>query len=428
MPLVDTAGVTLLLNCEPMDLLDQIRYEGENTGFDFKAIAYKQEKGEDLLKDIMAMANADLDRDRFIVVGVKHHTNGDRDILGVDDFIDDASYYQLVHNNIEPDIHFEYYYLPIDDKQVGVFRIFNCDDPPYMMKKDSKTLKKGDSYIRKGTSQMKLLRPDIDRIFAKRQAAPDLAAKLEAVFEVDGQPSTSMAPVLDSGLPSASAARSIRRAIADKELTETEREAKKQAMLENKLPGHAMFNLMNNNPLIAQMNEMAAWASGRSLPYAKRDLATLKSDLEAVKETYRAEDLYYLYEERARKINIRLSNHGEQYIENCSVEIHIKKSCPFIVSPALYLKPEYQAPFAPLAIHSPSFGKINYPKVTETAESYVIKTHLGDLRHNLTTLALKEPVRLTLPMNSTGQLEVTLTLFGKNLPKPYVKTLLVDIV
>lgn len=54
------------------------------------------------------MANADLNRDRFIVVGVKHYHNGDRDILGVEEFVDDAQYYQLVNSNIKPDINFEY--------------------------------------------------------------------------------------------------------------------------------------------------------------------------------------------------------------------------------------------------------------------------------------------------------------------------------
>ena len=53
-----------------MDLLDQIRYEGEHTGFDFKAVAYARDKSEDLLKDIMAMANAELTTDRFIRVSI----------------------------------------------------------------------------------------------------------------------------------------------------------------------------------------------------------------------------------------------------------------------------------------------------------------------------------------------------------------------
>lgn len=65
----------------------------------------------------------------------------------------------------------------------------------------------------------------------------------------------------------------------------------------------------------------------------------------------------------------------------------------------------------------------------ETEDSYLIKTHLGDLQHNRTTPALKTPARVALPVHSASQqLEVTLTLFGKNLPRPYVKSLLIAIV
>lgn len=58
--------------------------------------------------------------------------------LGVEELMDDATYYQLVHSNIEPDIHFQYFHVEVEDKKIGVFRIFNCDNQPYLMKKDTK--------------------------------------------------------------------------------------------------------------------------------------------------------------------------------------------------------------------------------------------------------------------------------------------------
>ena len=90
-----------------MELIDLVQYENEKTGLDFKAVIYKADKFDDLLKDIMAMANAALEKDRHIVVGIKHQPCSERVFLGVEEFINDATYYQLVHSNIEPDIHFE---------------------------------------------------------------------------------------------------------------------------------------------------------------------------------------------------------------------------------------------------------------------------------------------------------------------------------
>ena len=73
-----------------MELIDLIHYENEKTGLDFKAVIYKADKFDDLLKDIMAMANAALEEDRYIVVGVKHHPSSERVFLGVEEFIDDT--------------------------------------------------------------------------------------------------------------------------------------------------------------------------------------------------------------------------------------------------------------------------------------------------------------------------------------------------
>ena len=82
-----------------------------------------------------------------------------------------------------------------------------------------------------------------------------------------------------------------------------------------------------------------------------------------------------------------------------------------------------------VVINGPSYEVLHYPKVTETSECYIIKAHIGDLRHHLATPALKVPTHVTPPMSFVGQrLEVTLTLFGKNLPKPYVKTIFINII
>ncbi len=100
------------------------------------------------------MANARLDHERYIIVGINYKTNGERDILGIsEDFVDDATYQELISENIEPEIPFKYYPFEIDKKKVRVFQIMNCVNPPYMMRKRFKNLNQGDCYIRKGSHQ-----------------------------------------------------------------------------------------------------------------------------------------------------------------------------------------------------------------------------------------------------------------------------------
>jgi len=50
------------------DYDDLIKYENENTSLDFKEIQYEKKHHEALIKDIMSMANADVENDRHIVI------------------------------------------------------------------------------------------------------------------------------------------------------------------------------------------------------------------------------------------------------------------------------------------------------------------------------------------------------------------------
>ena len=117
--------------------LDEIiEFENENTGLDFKAIQYQKVKFQDLLKDLMSMANAKTDDDKYIIVGIKLLGNGNRDILGItEDFIDEATYQQLTHNNIEPELNFSYFPYHYQNKTLGIFKIYDCYDRPYMNEK-----------------------------------------------------------------------------------------------------------------------------------------------------------------------------------------------------------------------------------------------------------------------------------------------------
>jgi len=156
------------------NLDDIIKTEKEYTGLDFKRVQYSKEihgekTHEDLIKDIMSMANADIEGDRYIVIGVIYKNSNDRELKGInkDEFIDSAAYQELIRENIEPQIIFDYFKHEVDGIYFGIFKITQCDDQPYMMKKDFRNLRKGECLIRKGDSQSRLIRADFDRIIDK---------------------------------------------------------------------------------------------------------------------------------------------------------------------------------------------------------------------------------------------------------------------
>jgi len=87
-----------------------IQFENENSRLDFKAKQYKKDSFEDIIKDIISLANADFEGPRYIVIGVKLETNGNRTLFGVNEtVIDAATYQQLITANVEPTINFDYF-------------------------------------------------------------------------------------------------------------------------------------------------------------------------------------------------------------------------------------------------------------------------------------------------------------------------------
>ena len=143
-----------------------IRYEREGTNLDFKREQYHKEKYQDLLKDIMSMANTPIEGKSYIIVGVKDKPDGTKEFHPIpkEEIVDQANYQQIVRENIEPNVNFSYYSFDFDGYLLGIIEIDKCDNPPYMMKKDYKTLKKGDCFIRRGSQQERLTRRDLDEI------------------------------------------------------------------------------------------------------------------------------------------------------------------------------------------------------------------------------------------------------------------------
>lgn len=154
---------------EKCKLKELIYNEEESSYIDFKAKQYSKDKNEELIKDIMSMANSDINIDKFIVIGVKFKAGQKNEFIGInDDIHDDADYQQLISNNIEPTIKFSYLSDEIDGKKVAYFYIYsNNIDKPYMMKKDNNKLKIGDAFKRVGSSQRKLTRRDYDNIYKR---------------------------------------------------------------------------------------------------------------------------------------------------------------------------------------------------------------------------------------------------------------------
>ncbi|MEQ1486801.1 ATP-binding protein, partial [Methyloglobulus sp.] len=164
---------------------DIIEYENEHSCLDFKRSQYLKPQYGELLKDIIAMANVISEEVKLIVIGIKHLPNGVREFHSIidKDFIDAATYQQLIRENIEPDLQVNYESYRYKDNLFGIFHLLDCSNPPYLLKKDfGDKLKKGDCFIRKGSHQTRINRSDLDKFYESKNKKPNFSEVIEIGF------------------------------------------------------------------------------------------------------------------------------------------------------------------------------------------------------------------------------------------------------
>lgn len=390
------------------DLNDIIEFEDESLTVDFKSLQYRKESNEALIKDIVSMANAKTSEDRFIIIGVNHDSNGNRKFVSIEEsFIDDATYQQLIHENVEPELNFNYSPFKYKEFTLGVIRIFNSNNPPYMLKKEYGKLKKGDSFIRKGSHQTRISRADIDFYFSQKSFNSSFNGEVDVKFESSNDIVLILNPPKNLNLPSDIAKLRIEKIIEEKE---------------------SISKITNN--LIPDFNSNIL-ASFPGSAYGHRSIETLRTNLLNVKNTYYKDDLFYVFEEVAFKVNILLENSSDKYLEDASIEIYIPIVDFIYVADQVHRKQIQKGQIIGVA-HVPepmSWEHLNYPLVEVHDEYYLIKEDFGDLKHGLSSTALKVPFRLFLAPDCVSQIiEIKVKIYGKNLIKPIFNNLKIKIV
>jgi hypothetical protein len=136
--------------------LSQLLHEEESATLDFKRDQYPFDAADDVaksevLKDILAMANAWRRDEAYILVGVDDVKGGKSTPVGVATHLDDAKLQQFVNSKTNRPIAFAYEAVAIEGAQVGVVRIDNQERPFFLNKKFGR-LEAGVVYIRRGSS------------------------------------------------------------------------------------------------------------------------------------------------------------------------------------------------------------------------------------------------------------------------------------
>jgi predicted HTH transcriptional regulator len=140
-----------------VELMEELLNEYESSTLDFKRDQYPfgkaatEEQKSELLKDILAFANAWRRTDAYILIGVDEVKGGRSKVLGVTSHLDDANVQQFVNEKTNRPVSFSYQVFHFEGVQVGVIEVPLQDRPVYL-NKDFGKLKRNQVYIRRGSS------------------------------------------------------------------------------------------------------------------------------------------------------------------------------------------------------------------------------------------------------------------------------------
>jgi len=398
-----------------------IEYENEHTRLDFKRDQYTKQKHDEFLKDVIAMANAIGEGEKLIIIGVKHSPNGEREIHPIQDseFVDDATYQQIVRENIEPDLHISYKPFRHKDQLLGIFHLTNCNNPPYLLKKDYGKLKKGDCFIRKGSHKTPISRSDLDKIYEIKNKNSKFVGVIDIGFsETHFSQEITISTVNRDDLPSEKAAEKIRQILTVKKQEQEQRLREKKELESKQRIAYPNIDISN----LVQIHSPFG-----NIPYEERSILTLEKNLKEVKETYQKDDIYEIFEVRSFRLNFEIFNNSDEYLQDASVRIEIPKKEDYIIAKEIMRKSEHNPLEIQMPIVNTPFGRC-YPKVEFLEDKILIQENIGDIKHQMTTEAFDYGVRLVvIEIPENGIIPIDFKLFGKNLPQPIHKKLTIHV-
>lgn len=165
-------------------LLEDLRYRGEGTDLDFKADRYPFAKASDdekseLLKDILALANASREGTAYILIGFKEKPPYPAEVIGLpaEGAVDDSRIQQFVNTKLESNLNFRYEERMFDGKHVAVVAIPK-QRRPFYLKKDFGPLKANVVYVRRGSSTDIASPREIAMMGASNEARGDAQVRL----------------------------------------------------------------------------------------------------------------------------------------------------------------------------------------------------------------------------------------------------------
>jgi len=354
-------------------LFERLLHQQESATLDFKSQQYAfvngtpEQKGE-LLKDILAFANAWRETDAHILIGVQEVSSGRAVVCGIPPaaHLHDHSVQQFVASKLNRVLSFSYSSFKAEGVDVGVIKI-PVQDRPFYPNVDYGRLRKYAVYVRQGSSTAEASPDDIFRMGKSTHRPPSPALTL---------------------------------ALAD---------LKTRQQLGHKMVLEPLLIEIPSEESIPNYSGGKRYRSG-ALSY---NVHLLANNI----DYYRRVAIFLDQRHRQCPVGVAVSNSANAVAE--AVVVTIKSAQPIILEPDLPHYPARQHPdFAPRLRRIAS-----EPTVGCYASVYELRVPIGNIQPGITEFS-SEPFYVTSTVAETVTMEVTIS--ADNLSKPISLTIAVE--
>jgi hypothetical protein len=324
---------------------------------------------EELVKEVIGLANADVDGPRHILFGINPGAmEGSSKIIGLDDgaMSDLKKAHRHISELIEPVVSLAFIYDRFDGKLVGALEIDDCDEGPFVVGQDySKELSRGKSWIREGRE----LR-EVDIADLARETSPDSTAIIDEDDLIDPLD----LPTIDVGFNDDPESKTIELSIPDTSDPPFAKDREETRDLRQTIRETV-------NTVTTQILKLARRGSGESDPDSSTDV------IKAAQDLFSDVDNHYYYEEKAVHLNFSVCNKGTRSLKDVHIEFGFPTIKDFDIADCIYV--------SPFDKRSPStIRKIGYPKVEHRDKAIFVRSTIGILEPNSPVPALKCDLRM----------------------------------
>lgn len=332
---------------------------------------FRMPEPAELVKEVIGLANADVDGPRYILFGINAGGMEGSKIVGIKD--DDAAAlkkaHRLISAQIEPVVSLAFIFDRINGKLAGALEIDGGEDGPFVPGEEVAAELSGEqTWVREGRELRVVDISDLGSTDAKLSTE---------VTDEDAPAEPLETPSIDVGFNEEPDCDVIELSIPDTSdppfVGEKENLGNQAGLTET---------------LKSAVNTMTTKLVGLALGRSKDDDPDSSTDVvKAAQDLITESENHYYYEEKALLLNFTVLNTGSHPVDDLHIEFGFPKIEDFDIADRIHMSPFDKS-------SHPATRNQGYPEVERGRKGFIVRNRIGVLEPAVPTPALKCPLRM----------------------------------